>query len=61
MIFELLTGDFLFDPRKGEAFKKNDDHLAQVKSLKKIKKNRKILHRCKNYCGIFQNISQRLD
>ena len=30
MIFEMLTGDFLFDPRKGPNFSKNDDHLAQV-------------------------------
>ena len=30
MIFEMLTGDFLFEPRRGPNFKKNDDHLAQV-------------------------------
>jgi serine/threonine protein kinase len=28
MIFELITGDFLFNPRPGDHFKKNDDHLA---------------------------------
>lgn len=28
MIFELITGDFLFNPRPGQAHKKNDDHLA---------------------------------
>lgn len=28
MIFELLTGDFLFEPRKGHHFSKNEDHLA---------------------------------
>jgi serine/threonine-protein kinase SRPK3 len=28
MIFELLTGDFLFNPRPGQQHKKNDDHLA---------------------------------
>jgi len=28
MIFEMLTGDFLFEPRRGPNFKKNDDHLA---------------------------------
>lgn len=35
MIFELITGDFLFDPRKGEldkndqpCYSKTDDHLA---------------------------------
>ena len=29
MVFELITGDFLFNPRPGNTFKKNDDHLAQ--------------------------------
>ena len=28
IVFELATGDFLFEPRKGETFSKNDDHLA---------------------------------
>lgn len=32
-IFEMLTGDFLFEPRKGHNFGKNDDHFAQVKKL----------------------------
>jgi hypothetical protein len=34
MLFEMLTGDFLFEPRRGPTFSKNDDHLAQV--FKKI-------------------------
>lgn len=33
MIFELLTGDFLFEPRKGDTYSKNDDHLAQIMEL----------------------------
>jgi len=28
MVFELITGDFLFNPRPGDDYKKNDDHLA---------------------------------
>lgn len=28
MLFEMFTGDFLFEPRKGPTFSKNDDHLA---------------------------------
>lgn len=28
MVFELITGDFLFNPRPGQNHKKNDDHLA---------------------------------
>ena len=33
MIFELVTGDYLFDPKKGSTFKKNDDHLALITEL----------------------------
>ena len=33
MMFELITGDYLFDPVKGKTFKKNDDHLAQISEL----------------------------
>ena len=33
MIFEMLTGDFLFEPRKGPEFSKNEDHLAQMQEL----------------------------
>ncbi|OMJ67335.1 hypothetical protein SteCoe_35522 [Stentor coeruleus] len=30
MLFELLTGDFLFDPRSNDNFGKDEDHLAQM-------------------------------
>lgn len=33
MMFEMLTGDFLFEPRKGPNFSKSDDHLAQIIEL----------------------------
>jgi serine/threonine-protein kinase SRPK3 len=33
MIFELVTGDYLFDPKKGKTYKKNDDHLALITEL----------------------------
>ena len=33
MIFELVTGEYLFDPKKGKAFTKNDDHLALISEL----------------------------
>jgi serine/threonine-protein kinase SRPK3 len=28
MAFELITGDFLFEPRKGGEYEQDDDHLA---------------------------------
>ncbi|CUM67763.1 uncharacterized protein PRCAT00005468001 [Priceomyces carsonii] len=33
IIFELITGDFLFDPHEGKDFDKDDDHLAQIIEL----------------------------
>lgn len=33
LIFELMTGDYLFEPSSGAQFDKNDDHLAQMIEL----------------------------
>lgn len=33
LLFELLTGDYLFDPRDGQTFTRDDDHLAQIIEL----------------------------
>ncbi|VEU22081.1 DEKNAAC103058 [Brettanomyces naardenensis] len=33
LIFELTTGDYLFDPKTGATYDKNDDHLAQMIEL----------------------------
>lgn len=33
MIFEMITGDFLFEPRKGQVYDKDDDHLAQMMEI----------------------------
>ena len=33
MVFELLTGDFLFDPKAGPGYEKEDDHLALMIEL----------------------------
>lgn len=33
MIFELVTGDFLFDPRTGEDWSRDEDHLALMTEL----------------------------
>jgi len=33
MIFEMITGDFLFEPRSGSGYCKDDDHLAQMIEL----------------------------
>lgn len=33
LLFELLTGDFLFDPQPGEGHGRDEDHLAQMMEL----------------------------
>lgn len=33
LMFELLTGDYLFDPRDGKTYAKDDDHIAQIMEL----------------------------
>ncbi|TPX72320.1 hypothetical protein SpCBS45565_g00629 [Spizellomyces sp. 'palustris'] len=33
MVFELLTGDYLFDPQAGSRYTKDDDHVAQIIEL----------------------------
>jgi len=33
MLFELLTGDFLFEPRNNEQYDPDQDHLAQMIEL----------------------------
>lgn len=33
LIFELITGDYLFDPHDGLSFDKDEDHLAQIIEL----------------------------
>jgi len=33
MLFELLTGDFLFEPKDSDVHNQDDDHLAQMFEL----------------------------
>lgn len=33
LLFELMTGDYLFDPQEGLTFTKDEDHLAQIIEL----------------------------
>jgi serine/threonine-protein kinase SRPK3 len=33
MLFELLTGDYLFEPKNGKNYSKDDDHIAQIMEL----------------------------
>ena len=31
MVFELATGDFLFEPKAGRDYSRDEDHMAQVR------------------------------
>lgn len=33
MTFELLTGDYLFEPKSAKKYRKDDDHIAQIMEL----------------------------
>ena len=48
MVFELATGDYLFDPKKGKTYSKNDDHLASVSELIGPCKDAKFLTSCES-------------
>jgi serine/threonine-protein kinase SRPK3 len=32
-VFELATGDYLFEPKKGKSYSKNEDHIALISEL----------------------------
>ena len=60
MVFELITGDFLFDPRKGQTYSKTDDHLAQmIELLGPMPKNYAMA--AKNFDNFFVKESQTSD
>jgi len=46
LIFELVTGDYLFDPKKGKTYRKNDDHLALISELIGEPRDLKWLNTC---------------
>ena len=33
VVYELLTNEYLFKPRKGKGYKKSEDHLAQMQEV----------------------------
>jgi len=54
IVFELATGDLLFDPRSGRHYDKNDDHLALIMELLGKRFPRWMLERAK-YASEFFN------
>lgn len=46
LFFELLTGDYLFDPTRSETFSKDEDHLAQIFELLNEFPPREMITKC---------------
>lgn len=63
MLFELLTGDYLFDPVQGHSYTKDDDHIAQIIELlgkipSNVLKDGKFTREFFNSRGELRNISK---
>lgn len=63
LVFELATGDLLFDPNKGKTYTKDDDHIAQIIELlgkipSRMKHRGKYSHDIFNDDGELKHISQ---
>lgn len=60
MTFELVTGDYLFDPKKGKTYRKNDDHLALISELLGEPKGSQLKHlqnTCEGWTDYYQPIN----
>ena len=62
-MFELLTGDYLFDPKSGSKYTKDDDHVAQITELfghfpKNIANSGKFSNEIFNRRGELRNIQK---
>ena len=44
----MVTGDYLFDPKKGKTYTKNDDHLASISELIGECRDKKFLDSCES-------------
>lgn len=63
LIFELITGDLLFEPDEGHSYNKEDDHMAQIMELlgevpEYLKENGKYTKMFFNSRGQLRNISK---
>ncbi|CAD6641905.1 XXYS1_4_G0026900.mRNA.1.CDS.1 [Saccharomyces cerevisiae] len=63
LIFELITGDFLFEPDEGHSYTKDDDHIAQIIELlgelpSYLLRNGKYTRTFFNSRGLLRNISK---
>lgn len=55
LIFELLTGDYLFEPNSGVSFSKDEDHMAQIIELLGNFPSSEYVDGCERYHKYFKN------
>ena len=56
MLFELITGDYLFDPHDGKSYDRDDDHLAQIIELIGKFPSSEYLSRCRHSDSFFKTL-----
>ena len=61
MVFELVTGDVLFDPRSGKDYERDEDHLALFMELlgripRRVATSGRYARRCFNRAGELRHI-----
>lgn len=58
LIFELITGDYLFDPKAAGSYSRDDDHLAQIVELLQSWPSRDYLRTCHRWREFFDKTGQ---
>ncbi|KAG0690166.1 serine/threonine protein kinase, CMGC group [Pichia californica] len=58
VIFELITSDYLFDPKSSISYSRNDDHLAQIVELLQTWPSKDYLKSCSRWREFFDRSGQ---
>lgn len=58
LIFELITGDYLFDPKSSASYSRDDDHLAQIVELLQAWPSKDYLRTTKRWREFFDRSGQ---
>ena len=58
VIFELITSDYLFDPKSSASYSRNDDHLAQIVELLQTWPSKDYLRTCSRWREFFDRSGQ---
>lgn len=58
LIFELITSDYLFDPKSAASYSRDDDHLAQIIELLQSWPTKEYLRSCSKWRDFFDKSGQ---